>query len=117
MGAPAAIAGMSTADVGLVKRRATISQSNRKKSDLADSLQTRREILRQGAKLAYVAPIVLALSSQKAFATGSNPIWVALGDVNSDLKLDILLTHLEGESNTLYVNSGNIGYQGTTIST
>ena len=33
----------------------------------------RRQILKQGAKLAYLTPAVIALSSQKAFAAASNP--------------------------------------------
>jgi len=37
------------------------------------SLTTRRDMLRVGAKLAYVAPSVLTLSAHQVFAAGSNP--------------------------------------------
>jgi len=36
-------------------------------------LRSRREMLRAGAKVAYVAPAVLSLSAGQAFAAGSNP--------------------------------------------
>jgi len=38
-----------------------------------DPMRTRREMLRIGAKLAYVAPAVLTLSAHKAFAAASDP--------------------------------------------
>lgn len=36
-------------------------------------LRSRREVLRVGAKLAYIAPCVLTLTAQQAFAAASNP--------------------------------------------
>jgi hypothetical protein len=38
-----------------------------------DRLASRREALKLGAKLAYVAPVVLTLTSRQAFAAASNP--------------------------------------------
>jgi HprK-related kinase A len=38
-----------------------------------DRVASRREMLKTGAKLAYVAPCILTLSSQQAFAAASNP--------------------------------------------
>ena len=46
-----------------------------KRSDLQPS---RREALRRGAKLAYVAPTVISLSARQAFATASNPSGLCL---------------------------------------
>jgi hypothetical protein len=39
---------------------------------------------------------------------------VAVGDVDGDLDLDILLSHLDRESNTLYRNLGSAGFQDVT---
>lgn len=40
---------------------------------LIDRVASRRDVLKVGAKLAYVAPCVLTLTSQQAFAAPSNP--------------------------------------------
>ncbi len=36
-------------------------------------MPTRRDVLRQGRKLAYVVPVVMTLSAQEALAAPSNP--------------------------------------------
>ena len=36
---------------------------------------------------------------------------IAVGDVTGKLTLDILVTHVEGESNTLYLNHGVLGFE------
>ncbi len=50
--------------------RAPRCADRRKPSDRRPS---RREVLRVGAKLAYVAPVIVTLSAHEAFAAGSNP--------------------------------------------
>ena len=47
------------------------------------SFLSRRTMLKRSAKLAYVAPVVLALSSQKAFAAGSNPSGICSTALNT----------------------------------
>ncbi len=49
----------------------------------AGPLRTRREILRAGAKLVYVAPTVLTLSAREALAVASNPSGVCSTAVNT----------------------------------
>jgi enediyne biosynthesis protein E4 len=39
---------------------------------------------------------------------------IAIGDVDSDMDLDLYLTHLHGETNTFYRNSGKLGFQDDT---
>jgi HprK-related kinase A len=46
-------------------------------------LTSRRELLRTGARLAYVAPTVLTLSAHEAFAAGSNPSNICSTALNS----------------------------------
>jgi enediyne biosynthesis protein E4 len=41
---------------------------------------------------------------------------IAIGDVNGDEDLDLLITHLRDESNTLYSNVGALGFQDDTAS-
>jgi enediyne biosynthesis protein E4 len=41
---------------------------------------------------------------------------IAIGDVNGDEDLDLLITHLRDESNTLYSNAGQLGFQDDTAS-
>lgn len=40
---------------------------------------------------------------------------VALGDVDGDLDLDLFLSHLDRETNTLYLNLGEGGFQDSTV--
>lgn len=47
------------------------------------SLMDRRSVLKRGAKLAYVAPVVVALSSQHAFAGASNPSGICSTAINT----------------------------------
>lgn len=41
---------------------------------------------------------------------------IAIGDVNDDLTTDFFITHLAGESNTLYTNEGALGYMDNSAS-
>jgi hypothetical protein len=40
---------------------------------------------------------------------------IALGDVDNDCDLDLFVTHFGGETNTFFLNAGNIGFKDETI--
>ena len=41
------------------------------------------------------------------FGEAEASMWIALGDINNDLIIDILMTHIDSESDTLYVGSSD----------
>jgi len=67
------LAGDSNADAQtpLVSKERSIFQKHARPR--SEQISTRREVLRIGAKLAYVTPAVLTLTAHQAFAMGSNP--------------------------------------------
>jgi hypothetical protein len=46
-----------------------------------------------------------------AFGRPQASMGIALGDVDSDSDLDLFLTHLVNDYNTLYINDGKLGYE------
>ena len=58
-----------------LEQAGVLAQTSRVISDVKvdNPLPSRRQVLRRGAKLAYVAPAVMTLSAQQAFAGASNP--------------------------------------------
>lgn len=58
-----------------------------------------------------------SLGMGTAFNDMGNPessMGIALGDIDNDTDLDIFLTHIRTESNTLYLNGGNLGFMDIT---
>jgi len=67
-----------------LKGRAESAQQKTNETHVEDrthtpSLPDRREILRQGRKLAFVVPVVMTFSAKDAFAAGSNHSCYAMG--------------------------------------
>ncbi len=72
---------------GAIEEQAVESESHQPPPEIpaatpsapATASWSRRRLLKRGVKLAYVAPAVLALSAEKAYADGSNPSGVPSG--------------------------------------
>jgi hypothetical protein len=65
----------------------------------------------------FVEQAVLRGAAYDLTGTTQANMGIAIGDVDSDGRLDILVTHFDGEMNALYLNKSNEGFEESAAST